>query len=98
MIEMEVTLDDIADNFELRVARKGNFSRQHDVEDDSERPDVNLRVVVLQEHLWCDVVWLSTGERQVSYDSSTLFHLQSRSWFSLSLGQKSPLRDRSRSF
>lgn len=98
MIEMEVTLDDIADDFKLRVARKGNFSRQHDVKDDSKRPDVNLGVVVLQEDLWCDVVGLSTEKREVSYDSSTLFHLQSRSWFSWSLGQKSPLRDRSRSF
>ena len=58
MIEMEVTLDDIADNLKLRVARKGNFSRQHDIEDDSERPDVNLRVVVLQKDLWCNVVGL----------------------------------------
>ena len=58
MIEMEVTLDDIADDFELRVSRKGNFSRQHDVEHDSKRPNVNLRVVVLQKDLWCDVVWL----------------------------------------
>ena len=31
MIEVEVAFDDIADDFEFRVAREGNFSRKHDV-------------------------------------------------------------------
>jgi len=59
MVEVEVALYHVADDFELRVSWEGDLTREHDVEDDTQRPDVNLRIVVLQEHFWCNVVWRS---------------------------------------
>ena len=47
MVEVEVALYHIADDFELRVSWEGDLTREHDVEDDTQRPDVNLRIVVL---------------------------------------------------
>ena len=35
MVEMEVSLDHISDNFQLRVTWERNFARKHDVEDDT---------------------------------------------------------------
>ena len=64
MIEMEVTFDNIANDFELRVSRERNLAGKHDVEDDAQGPDVNLRVVVLQEYLRCDVVWLTFDQKK----------------------------------
>ena len=58
MIEMEVTLNDVADNFKFRVAREGHFAREHDVQDDAERPNIDLRVIVLKEDFWGDIVGL----------------------------------------
>ena len=59
VIEMKVTFDDITNNFELWVAWEWHFAGEHDVEDDAEWPYVNFRVVVLEEHLWGDIVGLS---------------------------------------
>ena len=47
MIEMEVTLDHVADDLEFRVSRERNFTRQHNVKYDAQGPNINLRVVVL---------------------------------------------------
>ena len=58
MVEMEITFDDIADDFELRVSWEWHLARKHDVEDDSQGPDINFRVVVLKEDLRCNVVRL----------------------------------------
>ena len=58
MIEMEVSFDDIADDFQLGVTWEWDLAWEHDVEDDSHGPDVNLLVIALQEYLWSDVVWL----------------------------------------
>lgn len=58
MIEMEVTFNDIADDFKLRIAWEGHFTWKHDIEDNTERPDIDLRVVVLKEHLRSDIIWL----------------------------------------
>lgn len=47
MIEMEIALYHVADNFEFRVAREGNFTRKHDIQYYSQAPNVDLHVVVL---------------------------------------------------
>ena len=60
MIEMEVTFDNIANDFELRVSREWYFARKHNIKDDSQRPDIDFRVVVLKENFGCDVVRLSS--------------------------------------
>ena len=58
MVEMKVTFNDVANNFELRVPGEGHLARQHDVEDYSQRPNVNLGIIVLQEYFWGDIVRL----------------------------------------
>lgn len=57
---MKVAFDNISNDFKFRISREGNFAWEHDIEYDTKRPDVNFRVVVLQENLWRDVVWLDT--------------------------------------
>ena len=47
MIEVEITFNDIANDLKLWIARKGNFSTKHNVQDDTERPDVDFGVIVL---------------------------------------------------
>lgn len=42
VVEMEGALDHIADDFELGIAREGHFSGQHNVEDHTKGPNVNL--------------------------------------------------------
>ena len=71
MIEMEVSFDDIADDFQLGVTWEWDLAWEHDVEDDSHGPDIDLLVIALQEYLRCDVVWLYKRV-QVKYDSSWL--------------------------
>ena len=58
MIEVEVTLNHIAYDLELWVTRERHFSWEHDVEDNTQGPDVNFWVVVLKKYLRCDVVGL----------------------------------------
>ena len=58
MVEMKVAFNDVANNFELRVPGEGHLARQHNVEDYSQRPNVNLGIIVLQEDFWGDVVGL----------------------------------------
>ena len=42
MVEMEVTFDNIADDFKLRVSWERYLARKHNVEDDSQRPDIDF--------------------------------------------------------
>ena len=65
MVEMKVALDNIANNFELGVPGEGHLARQHDVEDYSQRPNVNLGVIVLQEDFWGDIVRLYWEKEKV---------------------------------
>ena len=101
MVEVEVALYHVANDFELRVSWEGDLTREHDVEDDTQRPDVNLRIVVLQEHFWCNVVWLRDKREtrlETRYEQTMLVaNLQIRSWSSWSLGRRSPSRGQSRS-
>lgn len=59
MVEVEVALDHVANDFELRIAREGHLAGEHNVEHDAQRPDIDLGVVVLKEDFWRDVVRLS---------------------------------------
>lgn len=59
VIEMEVTFNDITNDFKLRISWEGHFTREHDIENDTKGPNVDLRVVVLKENLWSDIVWLN---------------------------------------
>ena len=45
MVEMEVAFDYITNNFELRVPWERNFTRKHNVEDDTQGPDIDFLVV-----------------------------------------------------
>ena len=63
MVEMEVTLDDIADDLKFRVSWEWHLAWEHDVEHYTHWPDIDLRVVVLQEYLRCDVIWLEQKGR-----------------------------------
>lgn len=56
VIEVELTLSDLAHNFLVAGAVEGRHAGEEDVGDDSRRPDVTLAVVVLVEHLGRDVV------------------------------------------
>lgn len=47
VVEVEVALDHVADDFELGVAGEGHLARQHDVQHHAQTPDVYLHVVVL---------------------------------------------------
>ena len=58
VLEVEFSLDDITNNFQLRVTREWDLTTKHDVEDDSHRPNVDLLVVVLQEDLGRNIVRL----------------------------------------
>jgi len=58
VFEMKLSFDNVSDDLQLRVAWKRHFATEHDVEDDTHGPDVNLGVVVLQEDFRSDVVWL----------------------------------------
>ena len=60
MVEMEVTLNDISNDLKLRVTWEGYLSREHDVKHNTEGPDVDLLIVVLQEDFRCNVVRLQT--------------------------------------
>lgn len=62
MIEVEIAFDNITDNLKFRVPREWYFSGEHNVEDNAEGPDVNLRVVVLEENFGGDVVRLNESE------------------------------------
>ena len=42
MVEMEVTFDNIADDFKLRVSWERYLARKHNVEDDSQGPDIDF--------------------------------------------------------
>ena len=42
MVEMEVTFDDIADDFKLRVSWERHLARKHNVEDDTQGPDIDF--------------------------------------------------------
>jgi hypothetical protein len=56
VVEVELALDDVLDDFPLVSAREGDLAREHDVEDDAHGPNVDLLVVPLQEDFRCDVV------------------------------------------
>ena len=58
MVEVEVAFDDVSDDFELRISWEWHLSREHDIEDNSERPNINLRVVVLKKDFRRDIVGL----------------------------------------
>ena len=100
MVEVEVALDDVADDFELGIPGEGHLAGKHDVEDDPERPNVDLRVVILQEHLWRDVVWLDKERSELDAQAmqATGADLRSHSLSSWSPDRKSLSRGRSRSF
>lgn len=59
VLEVELTLDDVAYDFKLRITRERDFAAQHDVKHDSHGPDIDLLVVVLKENFRRDVVWLN---------------------------------------
>ena len=87
MVEVEIALDYVADDLQFRVAREGNFTREHDVQHHAQRPDVDLRVVVLQEHLGGDVVRLRKEEHndddeRGAGEGGKVCDLQIHSWFS----------------
>lgn len=42
MVEVEIALDYVANDLQFRVAREGNFTREHDVQHYAQRPDVDL--------------------------------------------------------
>ena len=56
VVEVELSFDDVVNNFWLCPSWEGNFAREHDVKHDAHAPDVNFGVVVLQEHLGRHVV------------------------------------------
>ena len=56
MVKVEIAFDDISDDFKFRVAWEWHLARQHDVEHNAQRPNVNLHVVVLQEDFRRNVV------------------------------------------
>lgn len=58
VLKVELPFDDVSDYFQLRIAWKRYFATKHNVQYDSQRPDVDLLVIVLQEHFWSDVIWL----------------------------------------
>jgi len=58
VVEVEVALDHVADDFQLGIAGERNFARKHDVQNDTHGPDVDLLVVLLKENFWSDVVGL----------------------------------------
>ena len=70
VIEVEVALDDVAYDLQFRVAWKRHLARQHDVQHNSHRPDVNLGVVLLEEYLWRNVVRLNSTHSNVSATNS----------------------------
>lgn len=58
VVKVIISLNNVSDNFELRVSRERHLARKHNIEDDSERPDVDFIVVALGEHFWGNVVGL----------------------------------------
>ena len=76
MVEMEVPLYHISNYFEFGIAREWYFARQHNIQHNSQTPYIYLHVVVLQEHLRCDVIRLHN-----SYEHLESLDLQSRSWW-----------------
>ena len=61
---LERPLLDLERQAELIRGHERRTERGHLVEDDAQGPDVNLRVVVLQEYLRCDVVWLTFDQKK----------------------------------
>jgi len=58
MVKVVVALDNVSDNFELRVSRERHLAREHNIEDHSQRPNVDFIVVALGEYFRCNVVRL----------------------------------------
>lgn len=89
---MEISLDNILDDFDLRISRKWNFPWQHDVENNTDRPDIDFLVVVLQKHFRCDIIWTSTHSchvlfTRVIFRKSKINHFYTR-WVSFCLKHK----------
>ena len=57
MIKVELALDYILNDLRLRAPWEWHLTREHDVENDSHAPDVDLHVVLLEEYFWSDVIW-----------------------------------------
>ena len=62
VVEVEITFNYVSNDLELGVTRERHLPRQHDVKDHAHRPNVNLGVVVLQEHLWRNIIWLKSRQ------------------------------------
>jgi hypothetical protein len=58
MLKVELALDYVTNDLQLRVAREGHLTAKHDIEHHSQGPYVNFRVVVLKKDLWCDIIRL----------------------------------------
>ena len=56
MIKMELTFYDVINYLWLSLSRKWHFAREHDVQDNAHRPNVNFRVVILKENFRRHVV------------------------------------------
>ena len=56
MLEVDFSLTDAAKDIFLRLSLEGQVTRDHDVQNAAERPDVSLFVVLLLKHLRRHVV------------------------------------------
>ena len=71
VVEVKITLNHIADDFELGVTRERHLTREHDVKNDAHRPDVNFLVVLLKENFRGNVVWLQIEIRRMNLPNQT---------------------------
>lgn len=78
---MEVTFDYVADDFELGVAGEGNFAREHNVQDDTKGPNIDLGRIILQKYLRSNIVWLLKRNRKQKKVSKSLMNSKKSTLF-----------------